>query len=73
MAKAILEFDLTDFDDQIEHKRCVHATDMAMFIWEIKNNFIRQIRKEELTPNQIIDRLHEKLNELGFDIDQLGG
>jgi hypothetical protein len=46
---------------------------MAMFIWEIKNNFIRQIRKEELTPNQIIDRLHEKLNELGFDIDQLGG
>ena len=36
--KAILEFDLNDPDDRMEHLRCVKATDMALVLWEITYN-----------------------------------
>jgi hypothetical protein len=40
--KAILEFDLNDADDKLNHLRCIHSTDMAAFIWELEHNFWRK-------------------------------
>lgn len=57
MAKAILEFNLGDHDDRMEHLRCVKSTDMALVLWEIvynmKKGTIRHFEaKEELADNE---------------------
>ena len=44
--KAILEFDLNDADDQRAHMRCVKATEMALFIWELRNNMRKRMLHE---------------------------
>lgn len=44
--KAILEFNLDDPDDQRAHMRCVKATDMALFLWELRCNMRKKILHE---------------------------
>jgi hypothetical protein len=41
--KAKLKFDLTDYDDRIEHERCLKATDMALVLWELTLNSRKKI------------------------------
>jgi len=36
--KAVLKFDLDDRSDDLAHKRCVKALDMAMVIWNFQNS-----------------------------------
>jgi hypothetical protein len=31
--KAVLQFNLADWDEQVMHMRCVKATDMALAMW----------------------------------------
>ena len=38
MAKATLEYDLSDPDDVMEHKRAIKSLDMAMALWNIVHN-----------------------------------
>ena len=38
MAKGILEFDLTDPDDIVAHKRAVKSLEMASALWDITHN-----------------------------------
>jgi len=71
--KATLEFDLDNEDDRISHMRCVNATNMASFIWELKHNFWRQWKHDETDFN--LDTYKEALYELmqthSIDIDNL--
>lgn len=69
--KALLEFDLEDFDDVRAHKRCVHSLDMAIFIWELKHNLIRKAHRQEMSLEDFTDLLDGSINDLGFDIDDL--
>jgi hypothetical protein len=71
MAKAKLIFDLNDPDDMREHLCAVHGQDFAFLIWELKHNILRRAYKDELDPKEIIDLIHEKINELGIDVDEL--
>lgn len=82
MAKAILEFDLTDPDDRIDHLRAVKSQDMALMIWEIlynaKKDFTRDLEgKEDSTDREfeLIEKIWERLwdmaNERGIKIDDL--
>jgi hypothetical protein len=77
--KAQLTFDLDDYDDKIEHLRCVQASDICSAVWEFLNN-----TKEELTHNALIQNLDvedsinlayrrfwEILDERNIDIDKL--
>jgi hypothetical protein len=82
MSKAILEFDLNDSDDRMEHLRCVKSTDMALFIWDILHNtrksFLFKLesqtdstdREYELVES-IWERIWEIANEKGIKIDEL--
>lgn len=46
MAKAILEFDLNDYDDKMAHKRAVKSTDLALALWEIEMNLRKKLERE---------------------------
>lgn len=76
--KAILEFTLPE--DDIAHKQCVKASDMAMVIWEFVNNSKKGIgwRLDDLGEigryevlDMVFERFIELLNEYKVDPDEL--
>lgn len=82
--KAILEFNLDDFDDKLSHLRAVNSTSLALFIWDIKHNLKKKIdhkisqaleEDKNITPHDsleiIYDEIHGLLAEYGIDIDSL--
>jgi hypothetical protein len=71
--KAILKFDLDNPEDKIDHLRCVHSTDMAMFIWELKHNFWRKWKHDEtdFTLDNYKEALWELMQEYNINIDNL--
>lgn len=73
MAKAILEFDLTDGDDRMEHLRAIKSTDMALMIWQLvyntKKDIVRELEAEEFKGGvdhdyDLLDKVFEKINDL---------
>ena len=77
--KAQLTFDLDDYDDKIEHLRCVQATDLCSAVWDFLNN-TRSDLKEYAVSNDIdvedsINLVYKKfweiLEEKNIDIDKL--
>lgn len=80
MAKAILEFDLNDIDDELSHKQCVKANDMALMLWELVYNTKKSIeweldaRKDDNRYDSldlVYDRIHKLLDEHNIIIDEL--
>lgn len=79
MAKAILEFDLNEIDEQMSHLRAIKSLDMALVLWELvyntKKQICNEIEFENLHAYDAIDRLFEKihseLNDRGLNMDQL--
>ncbi len=82
MSKAILEFDLNDSDDRMEHLRCVKSTDMALLIWEIlyntKKSFAYKLESDKESTDReydliesIWEELWDRANEKGIKIDEL--
>jgi hypothetical protein len=78
--KATLEFNLPD--DQEEFDRCVKATDMAQYLWQIllndKKNLMRQLEADNETTereyeliNKIWEHLHNTANEYVINIEKL--
>jgi hypothetical protein len=45
--EAILKFNLDNPDDKIAHMRCVKATDMALMLWDIKQNIRSKLKYDE--------------------------
>lgn len=73
MSKAILEFDLSDHDDVMDHKRCVKALDMALVLWEFYHNSKKyleyqiqekKIAEKDLNPYDAMDLVFEHFREL---------
>lgn len=82
MAKAILEFDLTDYDDRMEHLRAVKSADLALLLWDILYNTKKGVQNDlEFNPRmpkdnyELVDYLwsmfHEKARERGINLDEL--
>lgn len=65
MSKAILEFDLTDPDDQREHLRCVKSTDLALALWEIRTR-LREKCQDIADSKNASEDVHKGI-ELVFD------
>ena len=63
--KAKLIFDLDDQDDLMAHKRCMKSSDMALAIFELRNNFRKQcyneIESKEHDPYTITDFIFNKM------------
>ena len=84
MAKAKLEFDLNDFDDRMAHLRAVKSLDMASFIFQLTSNTKRELERElesyefqniQLKDyevlNKVFEKIHERVDEHGINIDEL--
>jgi hypothetical protein len=84
MAKAILEFDLNDPDDQMAFKRASKSLDMAIVLFEIQNNFRKSCMrgleaKEEFGlkldafdgVNFVLEELFKLLDEHNIDTDEI--
>jgi len=53
--KAILRFNLDDFDDALSHNRCIQSLDMALALWKIR----QELFKDEPSIEEIRDILSE--------------
>jgi hypothetical protein len=85
MAKAILEFDLNDPDDNMAHRRAVKSTDMAIVLHELVYNLHKRIEREldarefskgeDVTDYDVMDIYRQRIGELLEDnrinIDEL--
>lgn len=77
--KATLEFNLEDFEEQQTHLRCVLALDMALCIWDFKEELIKGLeRKYEMGLDEdfdVIDYLRQGLGDIldnhGVNLDKL--
>lgn len=79
MAKAILEFDLNDPDDNLAHLRAIKSLDMALAIWEFAINTQKSLQHKlefkDLSQYEVLDMVFERfydiLNKRGIDIEEL--
>jgi hypothetical protein len=71
--KAILEFDLGEQEDKMDHLRCVKSTDMALFIWELEKNFWRKWKHDETDFNldNYKEALYDLMQEHNINVDEL--
>ncbi len=79
MAKAILEFDLSNPDDVTDYKRVNQALDMAIALWDI-DQYLRTQTKyaPDSMPQEAYDALSEArekfyqiLNERNINMDEI--
>jgi hypothetical protein len=77
--KAILEFDLNDPDDRLEHMRAIKSFDMAIALYEIQLNSYKELERliehQNLSAIDTLDKVFERINEVldkhGIKIDDL--
>jgi len=77
--KAQLTFDLDDYDDKIEHLKCVQASDLCSAVWQFLNNTRKELMNDALNQKLDIDdavslvyrKFWEILEERNIDLDKL--
>ena len=81
--KAMLEFDLDDFSDQLAHLRCVKSQDMALALWcfyqsrktiewRIESNENKGIKVDSYDVVKLVfESLYAELEKYDINIDKL--
>jgi hypothetical protein len=80
--KATFEFDMSDPEDEMDHKRMSNALGMALVLWELKNNVKRKMEDiidssdiQPLSGQDTLDKMFEIIDELmedeGININNL--
>ena len=68
MAKATLEYDLSDPDDVMEHKRAIKSLDMAMALWDIVHNTKKglewSMEDKEIDKYDALELVYKKIHEI---------
>jgi hypothetical protein len=68
MAKATLEYDLSDPDDVMAHLRAVKSLDMAMALWDIVHNTKKglewSMEGKEIDKYDALELVYEKIHEI---------
>jgi hypothetical protein len=72
---AKIEFNLENQEDYQAHLRCLKASDMAGFIWELQHNFWRKWKHDEtdFTLDNYKEALGELMEEFNINADELTG
>jgi len=79
MAKATLEYNLSDPDDVMAHKRAIKSLDMAMALWDIVHNTKKglewSMEGKEIDKYDalelVFEKIHEILNDHNIITDEL--
>ena len=76
--EAILKFNLDNPDDKIAHMRCVKATDMALMLWDIKQNIRNKLKYDEKLSEAefhqweiMQDEFYSIADDYGINLDEL--
>ena len=71
MAKAKIEYDLSDVDDMYAHKRAIKSLDMALALWEITHNTKKglewSMESKEMDKYEALEMVYEKIFEVLSD------
>lgn len=75
--KAILEFDLQDLEDRIEHQRMLKAKDMSIALWDMSQELRKKVKyaPDDLSEDtykayeEIQDIFYGILNQHNIDLD----
>jgi len=68
--KAVLEFNLDEFDDKLAHNRCVKSLDMALMLFDL-NKLIFEYKQKEITLKQFESRVKELYDIYYINLDEL--
>jgi len=77
MAKATLEFDLTDPDDVDEHKRMLKSLDIVLFLWEFDNYLRGKLKHGDLPEggykalDEAREEFYDLMNKRNISLDEL--
>jgi hypothetical protein len=79
MAKAKIEYDLSDVDDMYAHKRAIKSLDMALALWSITHNTKKglewSMEGKEMDKydalEMVFEKIHEIISEHNIDLDDL--
>lgn len=79
MAKAKIEYDLSDVDDMYAHKRAIKSLDMALALWNITHNTKKSLEwsmeGKEMDKYDVLEMVYEKIYEIisehNIDLDDL--
>lgn len=69
MPKGILKFDLSQADEMREYQMAMAGKEMALFIWELKHNILRSAYKQDMTGEELADKIREELNNTNIHVD----
>ena len=74
--KGILEFDLNDPSDVVNHKRAVLATEMALILFEVTHNLKRKITEDKSDEyvrgvDHVLDKIYGLMEEQGINLDNI--
>lgn len=66
--KAQLHFELENLDDEMEIKRCLKSTEMALFIWELVYNSKKTLEwameSDSINRYDALDMVYKRISEL---------
>ena len=79
MAKAKIEYDLNDVDDQYAHKRAIKSLDMALVLWELTHNTKKglewSMEGKDMDKydalEMVFEKIYEIMSEHNVDLDDL--
>ena len=76
MSKAVITWNLSEFDENQDFKRFVMSRDMAMMLWELKHNSYKKCKRlidksEENELDVVFEHINSLFEEYGVDIDNL--
>ena len=71
MAKAIIEFDLNEIDDEEKFQRAAAADAMASCLWEIVHNSWREFKHTDYDYEPYQKAIADIINQHGIDVDKL--
>jgi hypothetical protein len=76
MSKAVITWNLTDFEENQDFKRCIKSKDMAMLLWELKHNSYKTCSRKADESGEddfhiIFEHISGLFEEFNVDIDDL--
>ena len=76
MSKAVITWNLNDFEENQDFKRCIKSKDMAMLLWELKHNSYKTCRRKDNDSNDndfkiIFEHINDLFEQFNVDIDDL--
>lgn len=76
MSKAVITWNLSEFDENQDFKRFVMSRDMAMMLYELKHNSYKKCQRlidksEDDELDVVFEHINSLFEEYGVDIDNL--